>query len=55
MIGYIFPKGVRSLKKTEFNPVYVLVRPPSLEILVSNSIYMFITCNHGSYHIQQNI
>ncbi|XP_065904599.1 guanylate kinase-like isoform X2 [Dysidea avara] len=26
-------QGVRSLKKTDLNPVYVLVKPPSLEVL----------------------
>ena len=27
-------QGVRSIKKTDLNPVYVLIRPPSLEALV---------------------
>ena len=36
-----FSKGVRSLKKTDLNPVYVLVKPPSLEVLVS---LMQLTC-----------
>ena len=36
-----FSKGVRSLKKTDLNPVFVLVKPPSLEVLVS---LMQLTC-----------
>ena len=28
-------QGVRSMKKTDLNPVYVVIKPPSLEILVS--------------------
>ena len=42
VIGYFFPlKGVRSLKKTDLNPVFVFVRPPSLEILVSLVVTVF--------------
>lgn len=35
LIEFIFDllQGVRSLKQTDLNPVYVLIRPPSIELL----------------------
>lgn len=39
-------QGVRSLKKTDLNPRYVFVKPPSMEVLVSlkriNGLYYCI-------------
>ena len=37
-----WPQGVRSIKKTDLNPVYVLIRPPSLEALVSERVKVLI-------------
>ena len=51
MIGYAhFSKGVRSLKKTDLNPVFVLVKPPSLEILVSSVQW----CYHNEHACNDN-
>ena len=29
-------EGVKNLKKTDINPLYIFVKPPSIEVLVSN-------------------
>ena len=29
-------QGVRSIKKTDLNPVYVFMKPPSIDVLVSD-------------------
>ena len=29
----VYMQGVRNLKETDLNPVYVLIKPPSLEVL----------------------
>lgn len=30
-------QGVKSVRKTDLNPIYIFVKPPSMEVLVSTS------------------
>lgn len=34
MVGNLLLQGVRNIKKTSLSPVYILIKPPSLEELV---------------------
>ena len=45
-------QGVRSMKKTDLNPVYVLIKPPSLEILVSRftTLLLHNICTYRFIH-----
>lgn len=31
-------QGVRSIKKTDLNPIYISIQPPSMEVLVSRRL-----------------
>lgn len=31
-------QGVKRIKETDLNPIYISIQPPSLEILVKNSV-----------------
>ena len=32
-ITYLYVQGVRNLKETDLNPLYVLIKPPSMDVL----------------------
>lgn len=34
-------QGVRNIKKTDLNPIYISIQPPSVEVLVSTHTVMF--------------
>lgn len=35
-------QGVKNIKKTELNPIYISVQPPSIEILVSARLALLV-------------
>lgn len=44
-------QGVKNIKKTDLNPIYISIQPPSMEVLVSISINV----NHGRIYLPEKV
>lgn len=44
-------QGVKNIKKTDLNPIYISIQPPSMEVLVSMSIKV----NHARIYLPEKV
>lgn len=45
-------QGVRSIKKTDLNPIYISIQPPSMEVLVSRQLLCSANDSKGYIPVQ---